>query len=425
MKEEELKEQPRTGDGQGEYEFINEEVTPANRSIKRQHRLKVVGAVILSAVLFGVIARASYAISDYVITILLNDGGRSDVDLHASPTVPVAMGDQSENPSISLEGGALEQYEQLLQGVQDAAEILGACLVDVSIIRQEKDPVFSGTNDVERATCGVILADNNVEYLILVNYRRNLSEEYDKITVTFDNGIREEAELLNVHEELDMAILSVPHEKMSADDKEGISVVRIGDSSELSFGSVVLALGRPNGQNRSMDLGFVTMLNDTQYITDTSVDVMETNMTYRSGAEGILVNAEGELIGIISEHFGAGRSSLSALSINEISMMLQYMVNDITTIGFGAVFYDLTDEMQEALDVSCGISLTKVQEDSVAYEAGFRKGDIITMVGDEKIYYASQFYTLINQYKSGSDIEITYYRGGREYTSTVEATLNE
>ncbi len=426
MKQEELKEQePGAVEGRGDYEFINEEVTPANRSIKRQHRLKVLGAVILVAVLFGVIARASYAVSDYFITVLLNDGGRSDVDLHASPTVPVSMGDQSEEPSINLEGGALEQYEQILQGVQNAAEVLGACLVDVSIVHLEKDPVFSGTNNVERSTCGVILADNNVEYLILVNYENNLAEPYDKITVTFDNGVAEEAELLNIHEELDMAILSVPHDKMTADDKEGISVVRIGDSSELRFGSVVLALGRPNGKNSSMDLGFVTMLNDTQYITDTSVDVMETNMTYQSHAEGILVNAQGELIGIISQKFAEGRSSLSALSINEISMMLQYMVNDLTPIGFGAVFYDLTDEMQEALDVSCGISLTKVQEESVAYEAGFRKGDIITKVGDEKIYYSSQFYTLINQYKRGSDIEITYFRGGREYTATIEATLDK
>ncbi len=426
MKEEEMKlHTPDEKNGGGDYEFINEEVTPVNKHIKRYRKLRVVGAVILVAVLFGVIARASYAVSDYVIKELMSDGGRENVDLNASPTVPVSIGGNNKYPEVDWDDGAMEHYEQMMQGVQEVAKALGTCLVDVSVIREEKDPVFSGVNEVERLGNGIIIADNSIEYLILVNYTELFADGYHRIRVTFDNGTKETASVINVNKELDLAILAVSYEELTKEQKEGISVIRIGDSSKLTFGSAVLALGWPNGIGRSLDMGFVTALNETHFITDTSVDVMKTSMVYHEGAEGILVNTKGELVGVISNRFTGEQSSLCALSINEISTILQYMVNDIEIVSFGAVFYDLTDEMQEVLDVNCGISVISVVEDSVAYEAGFRKGDIITQVGDEKIYYASQFFTLLNQHKDGAEMKVTYVRNGREYTTEIEAVRVE
>lgn len=405
--------------------FINEEVTPANRAIKRKKLLLTALAVVTLAVLFGVIARGSYEISDYLFSEMISGGGRDNVNLRPSPSVSIPNVDGEVRPPIVSDGNSLEQYNQLMSGVREVSTVLSACLTKISVIRSEEDPIFSAGNSIEQRTSGVILANNNVEYLVMVSYSECFKKAYDRITVTFVNGVKADATLLAKNEDIDLAILAVPHKDIDANDKKDIAVISIGDSSELTLGSVVVALGMPNGRNESIDVGLVTMLGDTQFITDTSVDVMETNMVRCDHAAGILVNIKGELVGIISEHFSTGRNNLSALTINSVSTMLQYMLNGIRTIGFGAVLYDLTDELQQALDVPCGIAITAVHTGTPAYESGFRKGDVITHVGEEKLYYASQFYTLLNQHDPGEEMEITYYRGGKEYKMTMEAKRND
>ncbi len=405
--------------------FINEEVTPANRAIKRKKTFLTALAVVALAILFGVIARGSYEISDFFFSEMIGDGGRNNVNLRPSPTLPVLVGPDEKDPPLVLEGNSLEQYDKLMSGVREVATVLGSCLTKVSIIRAEEDPIFTGGNATEQVTSGVILANNNVEYLVMVSYSEYFKKSYDRISVTFVNGVRADATLLAKNEDIDVAILAVPHKGIDESEKKDISVIAIGDSSKLTLGSVVVALGMPNGRNDSIDVGLVTMLADTQFITDTSVDILETNMVRCDNATGILVNIKGELVGIVSEHFSTGRNNLSALTINSVTTLLQYMINNIRTIEFGAVMYDLTDELQQALDVPCGIAITTVHTGTPAYEAGFRKGDIITHVGEEKLYYSSQFYTLLNQFDPGDDMEITYYRGGKEYKITMEATRND
>ncbi len=406
----------KAGEEQENYGFIKEEVTPPNRWNKRRKRWGVALTVVLLAVLFGIIARVSYMVSDYFITRLTEDE-RTPVDLYNPPQGDVEIGDES----FVFDGEGLKQYAQLMEGVEKSASALKPCLATVSVVTKDDIPIFSGEEKTVKDTCGVIIADNGVEYLLLVNYSAYFKEAYDSISVSFENGVVAEGTLMAKAEDIDLAIVAVSYQRMSNEEKKGIRVIRVGNSSELSLGSVVLAIGRPNGHSTSVDIGFVTTLNDTQFVTDTSVDVLETNMLRHEGSAGILVDSEGRMVGVISDKYSKGFGCLRALSINEISFLLQCMLNELQPITFGAVFNDLSEELYTALGLENGIIITEVKNDSVAYRSEFRKGDIITKVGSEKIYYASQFFTAINQYGEGASITVTYLRGGQEQTATFTA----
>ncbi|CAN5737029.1 PDZ domain-containing protein [soil metagenome] len=73
--------------------------------------------------------------------------------------------------------------------------------------------------------------------------------------------------------------------------------------------------------------------------------------------------------------------------------------------------------------VSDGAEITEVTKESAAEKAGFKVGDIITKVNDDKIADADDLYQTIGKYKPEDKVTVTYKRAGKENKATV--TLGE
>lgn len=407
------------------FGFIKQEVGQKKWGSKQKKRAGIFFTVFLLAVMFGVIASISYKASDYVLTNILEENKRVEVDFPTQTVPGTPVGSGGDSAGTQVDPSVLEDYSTLMLGVQQVADALAPGIVTVTAVRQELDAIFGEASPVATEHTGIILADNQLEYLILVRYSELYAGRVDSLSVTFCNGLTADAELLEANEELDLAVVRASHKNCSAEELEQIRVISVGDSSGLSAGAVVIAVGSPTGKHLSVDVGMVSSVGEIGYITDSSVSLISTNMFGYEDGFGVLVNAKGEMVGVLTRCFAGERQMQQAYSINELKPLLQYMINGKQPNVFGAVFQELSQAVLTELSLDNGLLITEVRSGSPAYGNEFRRGDIITRIGDHDIFFASQFFTVLNNYLPGQEIEITFYRNGRKMVRTVEIQAGE
>lgn len=407
-KDENAKKQAETGEN---YGFIKEERVPLAKWQKRRRYLRNALIVVAVAALFGVIARCSYGISDYVISHFFSDEPKEPVTLRPSPSVKVSPGGELIT-DIDLK--ALEGYEKIVQGVQDAVEALDPCMTRVSYVSRIKDPVFSDVTESVVDTSGVIVAVNGDDYLILTQYDVYNETPHDKITITFFGGRKAEGKIFRKAPEEGLILFAVSRKEFSSAEKNTIRAVPFGHSSELSLGSAVIAIGFPNGRGPSVDMGMVSSRAEKVYVTDGALEIIDTNMFGGRGESGILVDSAGKFVGFITNRYHNGGQSIQALSVDRFETLLNMLVNDMAYPRFGAVFRDINDEVLAQMSLQNGIIIEEIDEGSTAMKQEFRKGDIIVKLDSLPVTAVEEFFSIYTSYKRGEDIEVTFYRNGRE-----------
>ena len=230
------------------------------------------------------------------------------------------------------------------------------------------------------------------------------------------------------------------------DDLSDIAVIRVdtkgeelreltlGDSESLLVGQDVIAIGTPlgrfvgsatkgiiSGLNRSVTAG-VNWFGGT---TRTYEDVIQTDAAVNPGnSGGPLLNLRGEVIGI---NFAttAGADNISfAIPINKVKSRLEeYRTYGKFIRPYLGITYQMISEY-EALyyaDVVPGALVLRVDPTSPAYDAGLRRGDILTKFGDHEV---DRFFgEIIQEYEVGEEIEILVFRDGEE--ERLRVTLGE
>lgn len=401
------------------YGFIKEERVPQRRWAKRRKAIRVLLIVILLAVLFGVIARCSYEISDYVVHHFFEKDERETVNLRPTPVIDIQPG-ATTTPIVDEQ--AFRNYEEIMKGVRLASEVMNPCLTKVIYVREIEDPVFKNVTENATETSGVVIADNGTEFIVLTSYAMFEAIEHDRIRIAFQGGKKAEAVVFAKAPDSDVLLLAVNYKDFRSYEKESVNVVSFGQSSDLMLGSVVIAVGFPNGYGSSVDMGMITSRARKVYIPDTSLEVLETNMPGGRGESGILINTKGELVGVISNRFRVNGQCIEAISIDKLKPQLQYLVNKLDYPEFGATFRDISDEVLSQLLVQNGIIIDSVAENSAAAAQKFRQGDIITAIDDTPVTSVEEFFSIYSTYKKGEEIKIEFYRNGKEQKKSWEIT---
>ncbi|MBO4627334.1 MAG: serine protease [Lachnospiraceae bacterium] len=399
------------------YGFIKEEQLPQNRSIRRRKMLTLALTVIFCAALFGIIASVVYRITSGVLDNL--EDNKRPVDVRpsdggsATPTP-----DQSE---IQIDPTAFADIEAIYTGVRKTARAYRPCFAEVSAVTYTSDPVFGQKTAEGRTFFGVVIEENGTEYLLLVR-DEELDGKYDEIVATFSNGAEGTARIVKRNRELHLAVIAVSGKGMAEVDRKSIGKVKLGDGKSADMGSAVVAIGCVNGTGWSVDFGLINGDSEPIYIRDNSLGLMQTNMVRHENAFGVLVNAAGEVVGILSEDFDTG-NCLRAIAIDKsLTATLNDLLNNDKTPVFGAYFTELSSAVRKREGIKGGIRITEICEDTPADTAGFRKGDTILAVQDETIYYISDFNRILRREAGVGKMRVTYLRGGKEETIDVTIT---
>lgn len=272
--------------------------------------------------------------------------------------------------------------------------------------------------------------EDNVGY-ILTNH--HVVEGSSKIIITLSSGEEVEAEYLGSDEYSDVAVISIPGDKV-------LMVAKLGDSGEAELGDTVFTVGSPLG---SKYMGSVTrgILSgkDRQVTVKVSsgsllIDVMQTDAAINPGnSGGPLVNINGEVIGITSlklvedeiEGMGFALPIEYVLSYTERLEKKEEIVRPI----LGVQLADVTNayilrSYRISIDpsVEYGVALVKVERDSNAEASGLEEGDVVIKINDDKIEDTASFRYNLYKYSIGDTITVTYIRGNKEYTTEVKLT---
>lgn len=89
----------------------------------------------------------------------------------------------------------------------------------------------------------------------------------------------------------------------------------------------------------------------------------------------------------------------------------------------GVQVEDLNDQLKEYFEVSHGVLIKRVFQDSPAEKAGLKAGDIILQIETRKIEDYDDLMRTINYYDLGDTINLKYSRKGKE--NTVSITLDK
>lgn len=307
---------------------------------------------------------------------------------------------EDEEEEIQKDEEATNQQErtsrQLLSELRQVSAKLEGSLVEIVAYEelwQDDARQNPGCNS------GVIIADNGRELLILSNDA--IVKNGEDIQVRLRNGSEYEGKMKQCDANLGLCIYAIQREDISKESWKTIQIAELGSSNAMENGDLVLALGKPFGEDEAEAYGI--LMNDTNLlnVADGDYRLLNTNIeTYASGS-GILVNESGEVVGILntSTKKDGTKGEIAAFAISDIKNVIELLSNGKAVPYLGIFAEDVTDEMQEE-GIPAGIYVKEVEEDSPAMAAGIQNGDILTSIDDVEINsYKIYSNTLSNQTK--------------------------
>ena len=270
---------------------------------------------------------------------------------------------------------------------------------------------------------GVVLADGKV-----ATNAHNLRG--DEVTVTFDDGRSERAEVLGVDADGDLAVLAA--DTGDADlavvsvDTGGAQPLPWADGAAPRPGTAVFALANPGGRRR-VTVGFVSAVNRAfrgPRGRRISGSLEHTAPLGRGSSGGPVVDAEGRLLGINTNRLGDGfylaipadgelRSRLDALARGEAPSRPR--------LGVGIAHAGVARRMRRAVGLPerDGLLVRAVEEGGPADRAGVRVGDLIVSAAGREVRDADELHEVLDSVPADGTLVLALVRGTEELSVTV------
>lgn len=313
--------------------------------------------------------------------------------------------EQTAHETIMVENEVtLEDYSVLFAQLRGLSKEVRRSVVTVTALNNDVDWFNEAYENRGQAT-GMIIGDNGVELLILTRYEE--VEACDGMQVTFVDHTIVSAALKKYDVTTGLAVISVNLSDISEETRGKILKATLGNSKRLEAGTPVLAVGRADGSEDSLQIGTLTSANRKQSMVDAEYTILVTDMTRIADADGIIVNMKGEVIGFIQETYIPEKmqNNLCAYAISDIKGLLEHLSNnqDVTYLGIKGM--SVTAEAQRR-GVPEGIYVVEVDLDSPAMLGGIQNGDVIQAVNGQKITTMTELSDVLQRLSNKQNISI-------------------
>ncbi|GGY02833.1 S1C family serine protease [Streptomyces anandii] len=255
-----------------------------------------------------------------------------------------------------------------------------------------------------------------------------------KLTATFPNGRKYDAEIVGHAQGYDVAVIKLKNPPSD------LKPLTLGDSDKVAVGDETIAIGAPFGLSNTVTTGIISAKNRPVASSDSSGDskasymsALQTDASINPGnSGGPLLDARGAVIGINSaiQSTGGGLGSSGqsgsiglgfAIPINQAKYVAQQLIKTGKPVyaKIGASV-SLEDSTNGAKITDQGVSgSAAVESGGPADKAGLKPGDVITKLDDRVIDSGPTLIGEIWTHKPGDKVTITYERGGKEHTTEV------
>jgi len=275
---------------------------------------------------------------------------------------------------------------------------------------------------------GFIWSENG---LVVTNY--HVIAGAHRLLVTLGNQQEYEAQVIGVAPEKDLAVLRL---KEPPDDLQSLP---LGDSSELSVGRKVLAIGNPFGLDTTLTTGVVSALGrEIQAPGGRTIrGVIQTDAAINPGnSGGPLLNSLGQLIGVNTAIFSPSGASAGigfAIPVNTVKDVVPQL------IAYGKILNPIigvelaSDSWIRRYRIK-GVPVVHVYPGLPAANAGMKGarrvsrlevelGDIITAINGQDIRSNDDYLSAMENYKPGDSVTIRTRR--KDQDMNFEVTLVE
>ena len=239
----------------------------------------------------------------------------------------------------------------------------------------------------------------------------------NKITITLQSGKNYIAEVIGTSPEKDLALL-----RIDARD-ENLRAIPLGDSSSLSVGRKVLAIGNPFALDTTLTVGVVSALGrEIKSISNRTIkNVIQTDAAINPGnSGGPLLDSMGHLVGVntaIYSPSGASAGIGFAIPINTVKAIIPQLLEFGKLLRPVLGIETLTDYWAKRLRVK-GVAVLSVKDDFPAQKAGMigvredrrgniHLGDVIIAINDEPVINEDTLLSLLELQEPGDMVKVT------------------
>ena len=192
-------------------------------------------------------------------------------------------------------------------------------------------------------------------------------------------------------------------------------------------GMIAIALGSPLGTNYSILTGNITSTNNTISVEDSNYTVYTTDIVADKDGSGVLINVDGEIIGIVMQDYSASRAenTLTAICAQELLPVIGKLCAGEDIPYLGMKVSTVTSKIEGTYGIPKGVYVKEVVMDSPAMNAGIQSGDVITSINGQKVSSDVAYSGALLELTPGNIVDIEIKRkGASDYaTITCEVTV--
>ena len=400
---------------------------------------KKIGAVALSAVLFGGVAGGVFTGVTYATgaTAKAQATQTESDSSQQTTTTKLQTATASTSTASSTSSGSMDVTSIVQSAMPSIVAITNKSVQEV----QNYFSMFSrggGTQEqeVESQGSGIIIGQNDSELLIATN--NHVVEGADTLSVCFADDNACEATVKGTDSDNDLAVIAVKLSDISDDTMSKIKIAEIGDSNQLQVGEQVVAIGNALGYGQSVTTGIVSAVNRQLEDSNSENGFIQTDAAINPvNSGGALLNMQGQVIGINSaklastEVEGMGyaipESTASPIFEDLMNRQTRTKVSSDQAAALGIKGQTVDSSIAEAYGIPQGVYVAEIEQGSAAEKAGITAGSVITKFDDTTIESMDDLKSCLEYYAAGEtvDLVVNIADNGSYVEKTLTITLDK
>jgi len=328
---------------------------------------------------------------------------------------PLALPAHDGTPAPIDDAALLDAYSQ---AVVHAAEAVGPAVVNIEV-RQRAAQGGAGRRGsrgrIDGTGSGFVFTPDG---FILTN--SHVVHDAIRVDVTLPDGTHAPADVIGDDPDTDLAVV-----RISASD---LSVAKLGDSTTLRPGQLVIAIGNPYGFQTSVTAGVVSALGRSLRTQSGRLidNIIQTDAALNPGnSGGPLVNSRGEVVGVNTAVILPAQGLCFAIAMETARFVASRLIRDGRIrrgyLGIAGQTVPLSRRVARLLnrESASGVMVVSVEPGSPAERAGVRQRDVIVGFDDVPITTVDSLHRALTEGRIGAAAELDVLRPTERQTLRI------